>query len=117
MDASDVEPRDGLHKDQSRLQVLLRGSYGEAAQSDGCGSVPKRISTYASARRARSAAALEIAARDLRELDERPVSRRRAPGVHPGVFSSDGGSLAAHVPNLNEAAGTHGRIGRRAAFA
>jgi hypothetical protein len=35
MDGIDVEPRDGMHKDQHGLQALLRGAYGAASAGNG----------------------------------------------------------------------------------
>src|SRR5262245_22219430 len=78
VDRMGLEPGDGLEEEQPGLQVLLRRADGEAAAGDGEPELRERLRGHIAAAHAGTAARVEEAAADLRQLDERPLPRRRA---------------------------------------
>ena len=70
MDRGHVEPGHRLHKDQPWLRPLLRRANGQAASGDGPAALSQRLQGDAATGRLGSAASLETAADDLRQLDE-----------------------------------------------
>lgn len=117
MDRGDVESGDGLHEDQRRLQELLCRTLGAASASDGESPLPPGLSSDAARRRARSAAHVENAAADFRELDERLVSSGRAALVHSPRIPNDGGVFAAFLSSADEAEPSCSRAKRETSLA
>src|SRR5579859_6486572 len=64
-------------------------------------------------RSARAADAMAPTARDLRELDERPVPRARRRGLRAARVRHHGVDRASHVPGTDEAAGARSRADGR----
>ena len=117
VDGGDMEPRDGVRPRLRGLRPLLRLDAREATEGDGDSAVPggrgsaherPRVRRNTASRSTRLAGAVASTARRVRELDERPIPRRRAGGLHLRRIRGDGRSLAAHLPGAHEAPGTDG---------
>ena len=76
MDRLNVEPGDGLHESQSRLQALLCRNLRRTLARDSGPSLQAGIRPAAVARSHRHAPHVEEAAHDLREQHERPLPRK-----------------------------------------
>ena len=76
MDRCDLEPCDGVHKNQPRVRALLRRANRPPASGDGTAALPPRLQAYSSARSSRAAPAVEGAETRLRQLDERSIPPR-----------------------------------------
>lgn len=105
MDRDHLEPGDGLHKDQRRLQALLRRANGDTAPSDGRVQIPERVRPHRSRVRTGRTTQVEKAAARVRELDERPVPRIHLFRIHRvGVPRHESG-IPSHVSGAHETPG------------
>jgi hypothetical protein len=83
VDGIHLESRHRLHEAESRVQVLLRGTHGEAAAGYGARELSRWIPSDVATAHARRAAPLEEASNDICEFDERPISQGCAGQLYP----------------------------------
>src|SRR5258708_7451278 len=102
MDRRDMEPRNRLLQDQSRLQALLRRKNGQPPQGHGPGELQKWLWADASAANAGAAVALENPEASLRQLHERPLSCGRAALLYKGCVRRDAESPLASISGAHK---------------
>lgn len=98
-----MEPGDGVHEDFSGLQALLCGADGEAFAGDGVFELCEWIRVDLAGAVAGVASAVEEAAGDLRELDERPIPQEGAAVFCAAGFQRDAARTLARVSGVDEA--------------
>src|SRR5260370_23242215 len=106
-----------MHQDLAGLQELLRRAARCAATSDGESALPERLRGNHASRSARPPVAMATAAADLRQLDERSLSRVGARRVHPACLRCHGGGPLARLSGLDEAGETPRGVGCAVAVA
>ena len=103
-------PGSRLHEDQPRLQTLLRRDVRRAVPRRARPSVRARLRSEADSREAGRAAEVGAAEDDLRQFDERPVSRRTCPTEYiEQVARVMAMAELAHVPGAHQAGGPPAR--------
>ena len=112
MDRRDVESGSRLYEGQSRLQILLRRDIGRTLSRRRGASIRARLRSATRTRQARTAAPLATAAKDFRELDERPFSRRHSGQVHRACRRRHAPGVLASVSGAHETTRANARIAR-----
>lgn len=109
MDRRDLEPCKRLHKDKPWLCALLRGGFRRALP--GCRGAPLRagVRPPSCPRETSRTPAMAAAANDLRELNERSVSRRSPRRLHRSGRVGDAARELAHISSAHETIDTSSR--------
>lgn len=92
-----------MHEGQPGLQALLCRDFRRALARHPGASVRAGLRSPPGAGEARGAVVLEATSPDLRQLDERPVPRRRARGVHPAHLRGHADGFLAHLSDPDQA--------------